>query len=174
MSTKPLAPKLFDPAILGPAFKGAFIKIDPRLLMRNPVIFVTEIVAPSSLFSWRPRHRLWRSVFRADRRLAVVHRTVRHLLEAVAEGRQGGADSLKRTNGPVTKTPLSNGNVIEMIPPPAQVGDIVRRCRPANSPGDGDVIEASPLSASAITGESAPVISPAATVGVTGGQVLSD
>ena len=46
MSRHPaMAQSLFDPAILLPAVRQAFLKLDPRQLMRNPVIFVTEVVA---------------------------------------------------------------------------------------------------------------------------------
>ena len=45
MSTKAVTPSVFDPAILLPALRDALIKLDPRQLIRNPVIFVTEVVA---------------------------------------------------------------------------------------------------------------------------------
>jgi K+-transporting ATPase ATPase B chain len=184
MSTKPLAPKLFDPAILGPAFKGAFIKIDPRLLMRNPVIFVTEIVAAvvtlfflrdlatgsgDPVFSGQIAAWLWFTVLFAT------------FAEAVAEGRgKAQADSLKRTKSDLVAKRLSaNGNVIETIPATQlKVGDIVLVSAGELIPGDGDVIEGvASVNESAITGESAPVIreSGGDRSAVTGGtQVLSD
>ncbi len=45
MSKDHKAPGLLDPTILFPAIRDAFVKLDPRKLLRNPVIFVTEIVA---------------------------------------------------------------------------------------------------------------------------------
>ena len=45
MSSTARAPGLFDGAILGRAATDAFIKLDPRQLARNPVIFVTEMVS---------------------------------------------------------------------------------------------------------------------------------
>ena len=45
MSNKTTSPALLDPSIVFPAIKDAFIKLDPRQLIRNPVIFVTEVVA---------------------------------------------------------------------------------------------------------------------------------
>ena len=45
LTPAPRAQALFDPAILKPAVVAAFLKLDPRQLMRNPVIFVTEVVA---------------------------------------------------------------------------------------------------------------------------------
>ena len=45
MSKDHQAPGLLDPSILFPAIRDAFVKLDPRKLLRNPVIFVTEIVA---------------------------------------------------------------------------------------------------------------------------------
>ena len=45
MSKDHKAPGLLDPSILFPAMRDAFVKLDPRQLLRNPVIFVTEVVA---------------------------------------------------------------------------------------------------------------------------------
>jgi hypothetical protein len=45
MSKDHKAPGLLDPSILLPAMRDAFVKLDPRKLLRNPVIFVTEVVA---------------------------------------------------------------------------------------------------------------------------------
>ena len=83
MSKPPaMAHSLFDPAILIPAIRQAFVKLDPRQLMRNPVIFVTEVVAAlvtllflRDLFDGQRR----RALLRPDRRLALVHRAVRDL-----------------------------------------------------------------------------------------------
>ena len=83
MSKHPaMAHSLFDPAILIPAVRQAFLKLDPRQLMRNPVIFVTEVVAALvTLFFLRDLARGQRRcvLLRPDRGLALVHRAVRHL-----------------------------------------------------------------------------------------------
>jgi len=45
MASRLRAASLFDPAILAAAARDSFVKLDPRKLIRNPVIFVTEVVA---------------------------------------------------------------------------------------------------------------------------------
>ncbi|MDP3898579.1 MAG: potassium-transporting ATPase subunit KdpB [Mesorhizobium sp.] len=185
MSTKPIAPALFDPAILLPALKGALVKLDPRLLLRNPVIFVTEIVAAmvtlfflrdlvtgsgDAGFSGQIAAWLWFTVLFAT------------FAEAVAEGRgKAQADSLKRTKSDLTAKRLksADGKDFENIAATAlKVGDIVLVEAGDLVPGDGDVIEGvASVNESAITGESAPVIreSGGDRSAVTGGtQVLSD
>ncbi|MDB5562963.1 MAG: kdpB, partial [Hyphomicrobiales bacterium] len=187
MSTKPVAPSLLDPAIILPAIKDAVIKLDPRQLLRNPVIFVTEVVAAlvtvffirdfivgngTAQFSGQIAAWLWFTVLFAT------------FAEAVAEGRgKAQADSLKRAKSDLTAkvinrpetndrgfkvvsaTTLSIGTVVLV-----EAGDIV--------PGDGEVIEGvASVNESAITGESAPVIreSGGDRSAVTGGtMVLSD
>ncbi len=185
MSTRPLAPALFDPAIIGPALKGAFVKLDPRLLLRNPVIFVTEVVAAmvtvffvrdlaigtgDAGFSGQIAAWLWFTVLFAT------------FAEAVAEGRgKAQADSLKRTKSDLTAKRLksSAGRDADIIAATAlKVGDVVLVEAGDLLPGDGDVIEGvASVNESAITGESAPVIREAGgdRSAVTGGtQVLSD
>src|SRR5690606_27071442 len=101
MSRPPaMAHSLFDPAILMPAVRQAFAKLDPRRLMRNPVIFVTEMIAVlvtllflrdflagngDAAFSSQIAIWLWFTVLFAT------------FAEAVAEGRgKAQADSLRR------------------------------------------------------------------------------
>ncbi|QRM57720.1 potassium-transporting ATPase subunit KdpB [Sinorhizobium sp. BG8] len=184
MSYKPVAPGLFDPAILVPAVKAAFIKLDPRQLLRNPVIFVTEVVAAvvtlffvrdlaaggDALFSGQIAAWLWFTVLFAT------------FAEAVAEGRgKAQADSLKRTKSELVarRVTAPSGAGTEMVPATAlKVGDVVIVEAGELIPGDGEVIEGvSSVNESAITGESAPVIREAGgdRSAVTGGtQVLSD
>src|SRR5688500_17019252 len=90
MASRLQSASLFDPAILAGAAKASFVKLDPRKLVRNPVIFVTEIVAAivtavflreiitqsgSPLFSGQIACWLWFTVLFAN------------FAEAVAEGR---------------------------------------------------------------------------------------
>ncbi|WP_457582182.1 potassium-transporting ATPase subunit KdpB [Ensifer canadensis] len=185
MSSKPVAPSLLDPAILLPAFKAAFIKLDPRQLVRNPVIFVTEVVAAmvtvffirdlatgtgSPLFSGQIAAWLWFTVLFAT------------FAEAVAEGRgKAQADSLRRTKSELTARKLvsAEGRETQTIAATSlKVGDLVLVEAGELIPGDGDVVEGvASVNESAITGESAPVIreSGGDRSAVTGGtQVLSD
>ncbi|PVE54057.1 potassium-transporting ATPase subunit KdpB [Rhizobium rhizogenes] len=182
-SSAPARPGLFDPAIIGPAIKNAFIKLDPRQLMRNPVIFVTEIVAAvvtvffirdllahngTAVFSGQIAAWLWFTVLFAT------------FAEAVAEGRgRAQADSLKRTRSDLSARRLgADGKEESIAATMLKVGDIVIVDAGELIPGDGEVIEGvASVNESAITGESAPVIreSGGDRSAVTGGtQVLSD
>ncbi|WP_085033860.1 potassium-transporting ATPase subunit KdpB [Ensifer aridi] len=185
MFDKPAAPRLFDPAILIPAVKAALVKLDPRQLVRNPVIFVTEVVAAlvtlffvrdlvsvggSPLFSGQIAAWLWFTVLFAT------------FAEAVAEGRgKAHADFLRRTKSELTAYKLLSPEGRETQEMPAtmlKVGDLVFVKAGELIPGDGEAIEGvASVNESAITGESAPVIREAGgdRSAVTGGtQVLSD
>ncbi|WP_026619667.1 potassium-transporting ATPase ATP-binding subunit [Ensifer sp. WSM1721] len=185
MLKKPDAPRLFDPAILLPAAKAAFVKLDPRQLVRNPVIFVTEVVAAlvtfffvrdlvsaggSPLFSGQIAAWLWFTVLFAT------------FAEAVAEGRgKAQADFLRRTKSELAAHKLLSpgGRETQEIPATMlKVGDFVLVEAGELIPGDGEVVEGvASVNESAITGESAPVIREAGgdRSAVTGGtQVLSD
>lgn len=183
MSKDHHAPSLLDPAILLPAARDAVVKLDPRKLVRNPVIFVTEAVAavvtvlflrdlitgtPETGFSGQIAAWLWFTVLFAT------------FAEAVAEGRgRAQADSLKRTKSELVARRLTAGGTTETIPATSlAVGDIVVVAAGELIPGDGEVVEGvASVNESAITGESAPVIreSGGDRSAVTGGtQVLSD
>jgi K+-transporting ATPase ATPase B chain len=176
---------LFDPAIVRRAMRDSVIKLHPRTLMRNPVMFVVEVVAAvttilfirdlfggteSPAFVGQIAAWLWFTVLFAN------------FAEAVAEGRgKAQADALRRTKTQtmakrlrdpasrahelVPATDLERGDLVIV-----EVGDII--------PGDGDIIEGiASVDESAITGESAPVIreSGGDRSAVTGGtRVLSD
>lgn len=184
MSNKPMAPNLFDPKILLPAARAAFAKLDPRQLVRNPVIFVTEGVAAlvtlffvldvatggSPLFSGQIAAWLWFTVLFAT------------FAEAVAEGRgKAQADFLRRTKSELSARKLvaPEGRETKEIPATMlKVGDLVLVEAGELIPGDGEVVEGvASVNESAITGESAPVIREAGgdRSAVTGGtEVLSD
>lgn len=177
--------KLFDPAILWPALRQAFAKLAPQKLMRNPVIFVTEVVAAlvtlmflrdlviaggKPLFSGQIAAWLWFTVLFAN------------FAEAVAEGRgKAQADSLRRTKSQLTARKLVSEDGLDVTSIPAtdlKVGDMVLVEAGELIPGDGEIVEGiASVNESAITGESAPVIreSGGDRSAVTGGtQVLSD
>ena len=183
MSKDQKASGLLDPAILFPAMRDAVVKLDPRKLLRNPVIFVTEIVAAvvtilfvrdlvsqsgGAGFSGQIAAWLWFTVLFAT------------FAEAVAEGRgRAQTDSLKKTKSELVARRLGAGGETETIPASSlKVGDIVLVAAGELIPGDGEVIEGvASVNESAITGESAPVIreSGGDRSAVTGGtQVLSD
>ncbi|MBD8688262.1 MULTISPECIES: potassium-transporting ATPase subunit KdpB [unclassified Rhizobium] len=183
MLQKPAQSGLFDPAIVVPAIRQAFVKLDPRQLYRTPVIFVTEVVAAmvtvifirdlltgngTAGFSGQIAAWLWFTVLFAT------------FAEAVAEGRgRAQAESLKRSRSDLNARRLDANGVAQSVPATMlAVGDIVVVDAGELIPGDGEVIEGvASVNESAITGESAPVIreSGGDRSAVTGGtQVLSD
>ena len=177
---------LVDPKIVLPAIGQAFVKLDPRTLVKNPVMFVLEIVTllttvllvrdlvsggPSIAFEFQIVVWLWFTVLFAN------------FAEAVAEGRgKAQADALRKTRTETAAKRLlmpDNHEVYEGVPATElEVGDLVV-CETGDViPGDGEVIEGiASVNEAAITGESAPVIreSGGDRSAVTGGTtVISD
>jgi len=176
---------ILDSSILIPAIGGAFAKLDPRLLARNPVMFVVATVSVlttvlflrdlvtggSNLgFSLQINIWLWFTVLFAN------------FAEAVAEGRgKAQADSLRKTRTE-TEAKLLTGadrSRYRLVPGTSlKVNDVVVVEAGDIIPSDGEVIEGiASVNEAAITGESAPVIreSGGDRSAVTGGtQVLSD
>ncbi len=176
---------LLDPKILWHSLPEAFKKLDPRVQIKNPVMFVVEVGAlltmyngifddKKPIFTWTIVVFLWLTVVFAN------------LAEAVAEGRgKAQAETLRKTKRetvarrligwkpgqtdtpeePIAGTQLTLGDHVVV-----EAGEII--------PGDGDVVEGiASVDESAITGESAPVIreSGGDRSAVTGGtKVLSD
>jgi K+-transporting ATPase ATPase B chain len=168
---------LLDPRLLATSLPGAVRKLDPRVLVRNPVMFVVEAgavfatvssLAHPSLFGWTVVSWLWLTVVFAN------------LAEAVAEGRgKAQAATLRRTQTQTTASRVrSDGTTEEVAATRLRVGDRVVVAAGQVIPGDGDVVEGvASVDESAITGESAPVIreSGGDRSSVTGGtRVLSD
>jgi len=176
---------LTDPKIVWPAIWSAFAKLDPRAMMKNPVMFVVEVVAALTTvifirdwingadnlgFTFQIIVWLWFTVLFAN------------FAEAVAEGRGKAQAATLRQTREETKAKLivdEKRNVI--VPTPAgklapgqivlvEAGDLI--------PSDGEVIEGiASVNEAAITGESAPVIREAGgdRSAVTGGTlVVSD
>ncbi len=185
------AASLLDPAILLPALGQSFRKLDPRLLWRNPVMFVVEIVSvltttllirdvlagrPDVGFALQINIWLWFTVLFAN------------FAEAVAEGRgRAQAATLRRARTETQAKRLLPGSsglyertdLYELVhAPELRPGDIVLVEAGDLIPSDGEVIEGvASVNEAAITGESAPVIreSGGDRSAVTGGtQVLSD
>jgi len=176
---------LVDPNLLRQAALASFKKLDPRLVAKNPVMFVVEVGSVLTTILWL-RDRvipppgaapgwftlsvslwLWFTVVFAN------------FAEAVAEGRgKAQAESLRRMRREVTARKLENGRE-EAVPASAlRRGDLVVVEAGQVIPGDGDIVEGiASVDESAITGESAPVIreSGGDRSAVTGGtRVLSD
>src|SRR6266852_3133443 len=176
---------LFDPKIVLPAIGSAFVKLDPRTLIKNPVMFVLEIVSALTTvillrdlvtgggqigFEFQIVVWLWFTVLFAN------------LSEAIAEGRgKAQADSLRKTRTETHSKLLtgpSRSNYKTVPGTSLKVGDVVIVEAGDTIPSDGEVIEGiASVNEAAITGESAPVIreSGGDRSAVTGGtQVLSD
>ena len=168
------------------AIKDSFIKLNPRTLIKNPVMFVVEIgfvltlfmtFFPDAFAKQASNLRLYNAIVSGILFITVLFA---NFAEAVAEGRgKAQADSLKKTqkdtkakllgkNGQtkiVNSSEIKKGDIVL-----AEIGDII--------PNDGEVIEGLALvDESAITGESAPVLKQAGSdfSSVTGGtKVTSD
>jgi K+-transporting ATPase ATPase B chain len=177
---------LWNPAILRQAALGSFRKLDPRLMVKNPVMLVVEIgsVLTSILlvqgvlghngsfaFNLQITLWLWFTVLFAN------------FAEAMAEGRgKAQADTLRKAKGETTairlKTGDKNGAKEEVSSAALRSGDLIYVEAGAYIAGDGEVIDGvASVDESAITGESAPVIREAGgdRSAVTGGtKVLSD
>ena len=169
---------LFEPAILRPAVAASFRKLDPRDMIRNPVMFVVEIGA---LFTDGRCGSSARPASPAGSRFTVavwLWLTVLfgNFAEAIAEGRGKAQAATLRAMRTETTARLRDGGT---RPPRSCVrGDVVVVEAGEVIPGDGTVIEGiASVDESAITGESAPVIreSGGDRSAVTGGtRVLSD
>jgi K+-transporting ATPase ATPase B chain len=167
------------------AIADAFVKLSPRKMMKNPVMFVVEIgsllttiyfiiglVRPianvtSSKFELQITLWLWFTVLFAN------------FAEAMAEGRgKAQADNLRRSRTETIAHRFVNNHTKDVAAPDLRMGDVVVVSAREFIPGDGDIIEGvASVDESAITGESAPVIREAGgdRSAVTGGtRVLSD
>lgn len=169
---------LFDPEQLVRSLPEAFRKLDPRVMVKSPVMFVVWIGSvlttafsfqdPGDWFGWTISAWLWLTVLFAN------------LAEAVAEGRgKAQADTLRKAKTDTVARRLLKDGSEERVPgTDLRIGDLVV-CEAGDViPGDGDVVEGvASVDESAITGESAPVIreSGGDRSAVTGGtKVLSD
>jgi K+-transporting ATPase ATPase B chain len=166
----------FDLRSLVTSLPEALRKLDPRVMWRNPVMFVVLVgsvlttisaIAEPSVFAWSITVWLWLTVLFAN------------LAEAVAEGRgRAQAATLRATRRDTMARLLADSGERLVPATELRVGDRVV-CEAGDIvPGDGDVIEGvASIDESAITGESAPVIreSGGDRSAVTGGtKVLSD
>lgn len=178
---------LFDRAIVMPALKAALLKLNPRLQVRNPVMFVVFIGAIFTTGLWI-QALLGSGETSANFSLAIAGWLWLTLLfanfaEAMAEGRgKAQADTLRQSRRDVQAVKLSsaqqNSSQTIVAASALRKGDYILVSAGETIAGDGDVIEGvAAVDESAITGESAPVIreSGGDRSAVTGGtRVLSD
>jgi len=173
--------RLLDPDIIGRAALDAVRKLNPVHLLKNPVIFVTEVGALLTTLGLVMRSKgepagfvlqisiwLWFTVLFAN------------FAEAMAEGRgKAQANELRKTRTRLMANVLRPDGSVESVPAERLLkGDLVMVSAHEVIPADGEIVEgAATVDESAITGESAPVIREAGgdRSAVTGGtRVLSD
>ena len=176
--------KLFEPALVQTALKQSFVKLDPRVMIKNPVMFTVEVgtVVMGYVTIYSINH--------TDQGSAIYNFTIFLILlltvlfgnfaEAIAEARgKAQADSLRKTREETpAKVLLSDGKIEIRSSALLKKGDVFV-CETGDTiPTDGEIIEGiATIDESAITGESAPVIreSGGDKSSVTGGtKVLSD
>jgi potassium-transporting ATPase ATP-binding subunit len=186
MSEKSKKISIWDARIIRRAIGDSFVKLDPRKMMRNPVMFVVEVgsvlatlqlirgmVSPvngvtDTLFELQITLWLWFTVLFAN------------FAEALAEGRgKAQADNLRKSRTEtVAHKLLPDGTIRTVNAPDLRKDDVVVVSAGEFIPGDGEIVEGvASVDESAITGESAPVIREAGgdRSAVTGGtRVLSD
>jgi len=175
---------LFDPLILRQAAVDSFRKLSPRLVAKNPVMFVVEVgsvlttlVFIRDLFVGTPAAPRWFTGLVAIWLWFTV--IFANFAEAVAEGRgKAQADTLRKMRKTAEARRLVDGKEGRVPADSLRKGDLVV-CEAGDSiPGDGEVVEGvASVDESAVTGESAPVIreSGGDRSAVTGGtKVLSD
>jgi len=169
---------LFDRAIFRRALRDSFVKLNPRKMMKNPVMFLVEAGALlTTILLLRPSNLLFQSQIAIWLWATVLFA---NFAEAVAEGRgKAQADALRKAKIETVARKLVDKKREEQVPASElHKGDIVVVEANEIIPGDGTIIEGiASVNEAAITGESAPVIREAGgdRSAVTGGTVvLSD
>jgi potassium-transporting ATPase ATP-binding subunit len=173
---------LADSAILSRAVVDSFRKLDPRTMVKNPVMFVVEVGAllTSVQLIWNAFHHTGHFWFGLQITLWLWFTVVfANFAEAMAEGRgKAQADTLRKARAETQAHRLRDGSLETVVSSKLRSGDVVVVSAGQFIPGDGEVIEGvASVDESAITGESAPVIreSGGDRSAVTGGtKVLSD
>lgn len=181
-------PKANTKGLYQRAFKQAFVKLDPRVMLKNPVMFVVWVgtivtallTIDPTLFGPVPGEN--QRVFNGLVTLILFFTLVfANFAEAVAEGRgKAQADALRSTKADTTARKILPDNSIQEISSTAlRRGDLIKVIAGDIIPADGEVISGvASVDESAITGESAPVLKePGSDMAssVTGGtRILSD
>jgi K+-transporting ATPase ATPase B chain len=173
---------LFDGAIVRRAAVDALVKLAPKTMMKNPVMFVVEVGSVLTTVLLIVNTLNHHGHFRFDLQITLwLWFTVlfANFAEAMAEGRgKAQADALRLAKSETTAYKVTKSGTEEIASSALRADDIVRVIAGQMVPGDGEVIEGvASVDESAITGESAPVIREAGgdRSAVTGGtRVLSD
>ncbi|MEO8404358.1 MAG: potassium-transporting ATPase subunit KdpB [Chitinophagaceae bacterium] len=178
--------KLFEPALVGTAIRHSFVKLNPRLMIKNPVMFTVEIgtaiMLTVSIYQLATGDHAQGALWYNITIFVILLLTVlfANFAEALAEARgKAQAESLRKTRQDTPAKKIMVNDVYAVVPSSqlkkndlfiCEAGDII--------PMDGEIVEGiATIDESAITGESAPVIREAGgdKSSVTGGtRVLSD
>jgi K+-transporting ATPase ATPase B chain len=162
-----VAPKsAYTPELLWQAFRESLVKFDPRVQIRNPVMFVVWLGAlltlaltfVPDLFGPTSASRLYNGVVTV---ILVLTVWFANYAEALAEGRgKAKAAALRQTRADLqANRVLAGGRVETIAATDLRKGDLVRVEKDSIIPADGDVVEGvAYVNESAITGESAPVL----------------
>ncbi|WP_345951368.1 potassium-transporting ATPase subunit KdpB [Mucilaginibacter sp. PAMB04274] len=176
--------KLFEPALVQSALKQSFIKLNPKVMMRNPVMFTVEIGTAIMLYVtiYSLTHN-GQGTFAYNLIIFLILLLTllfANFAEAIAEARgKAQADSLRKTREDTPANVIDDkGNITVVSSNQLKKGDVFV-CEAGDTiPTDGEIVEGlATIDESAITGESAPVIreSGGDKSSVTGGtKVLSD
>jgi len=180
------ANKLFQKELLKAALIESFVKLNPKVMVKNPVMFTVEIgtivmIVITVMLAFTPDAAQGSFLYNFLITL-ILFLTVlfANFAESIAEARgKAQADSLRKTRQDTPANLLINGGNIKIImSSELKKGDIILVSEGEIIPSDGEIIEGiATIDESAITGESAPVIREAGgdKSGVTGGtKVLSD
>ncbi len=159
--------KLVTPEILRQAVSGSFEKLNPRYMMKNPVMFVVEAgflitllltVVPGLFGDTGASLRLYNGIVAV---ILLVTVLFANFAESVAEGRgKAQAASLKKTQKETqARLLMRDGSRKTVSSSQLRKGDVVLVNAGELIPGDGEVVEGiASVDESAITGESAPVV----------------
>jgi K+-transporting ATPase ATPase B chain len=183
MSERARQISLWNPTILRRATVDSFVKLDPRVQVKNPVMFIVEIgsVITTAVFLQQLATRSGHPLFTGQVAFWLWFTVIfANFAEAMAEGRgKAQADTLRKTRTQTIANKLGPGGRPERVPASSlRRGDVVMVHAGELIPSDGEIVEGvASVDESAITGESAPVIreSGGDRSAVTGGtKVISD
>jgi len=155
---------MFDSALIGPAARDAIVKLDPRTLARNPVMFATAVVAAAATLILFYHLSMGTGDILFEGQLVVwlwVTVLFGNFAEALAEGRgKAQAASLRATKDQLVAHRIGKRGITEEIPATQlKRGDVVIVVAGQQIPADGEVVAGvASVNEAAITGESAPVI----------------
>src|SRR5689334_20019698 len=185
MSKQTKTEAIWNWSIVTRAIVDSFTKLNPRTMMKNPVMFVVEVgsLLTTIYFIYglsRPLAGVANPKFELQITLWLWFTVLfANFAEAMAEGRgKAQADNLRRSRTETVAHRFVNNHTEDVAAPDLRMGDVVIVSAGEFIPGDGEIIEGvASVDESAITGESAPVIREAGgdRSAVTGGtRVLSD